>query len=49
MLGCKREYITVVKRHCEWYSHVVLMKDVLQTWRVFGNIKDQRIKGMYGV
>ena len=45
----QREYIIVVKRHCEWYSYVVLIKEVFQNWRVCDHIKDQRIKGMDGV
>ena len=28
----------VVKRHYEWYSDVVLIKEVLQNWRVCGHI-----------
>jgi len=40
--------IIVVKRHCEWYSYVnVLIKEVLQNWKVCGHIKDQSLKDMY--
>ena len=41
--------MTVVKRHCKSYSYVVLIKGILQNWRVCGHVKDRSIKDTYGV